>query len=75
MWPTSIRGINDLPEPEKIAIYRMLLPEWLFAQYGIDYETMTYEGQPVVRIRCPKGHTPSKSPSSAEQLILIRCSI
>lgn len=55
MLPTSIRGINDLPEPEKIAIYRMLLPDWLFTQYGVDRETLTFEGQPVVRFRCPQG--------------------
>jgi hypothetical protein len=55
MWPTSIRGINDLPEEDKIAIYRTLLPEWLFSQYGIDPDTFTFEGQPVVRFRCPKG--------------------
>lgn len=55
MWPTSIRGINDLPEEEKIALYGTLLPDWLFTQYGIDRETLTAEGKSVVRFRCPKG--------------------
>jgi hypothetical protein len=44
-----------LPEAEKVALYRTLLPDWLFTQYGIDPETLTFEGKPVVRFRCPQG--------------------
>jgi hypothetical protein len=54
-WPTSIRGVNDLPDAEKIAIYKTLLPEWLFTNYGVDRETMTVDGQKVVYFRCPRG--------------------
>ncbi len=53
--PDSILGINALPEAEKIAIYRALLPEWLFTDYGINRETLTVGGQQVVQIRCPAG--------------------
>lgn len=53
MFPSSIREINDLPEDEKLAIYRTLLPEWLYTKYQIDRETLTHNGKPVVRFRCP----------------------
>lgn len=55
MWPTSIRGINQLPEDEKLAIYRTLLPDWLFDEYGYDRETLTREGLPVIHFRAPAG--------------------
>lgn len=54
-WPHSIREINNFPESEKYAIYETLLPDWLFTDYGIDRETLTFEGYPVVRFRCPNG--------------------
>lgn len=54
-FPDSIRGINDLPEDEKTAIYRTLLPEWLLRRYGIDFDTLTNDGLPVMRLRCPSG--------------------
>src|SRR5512145_2585580 len=53
-WPSSIREINDLPDVQKQAIYKTLLPEWLFSEYGVDSETLTIDGQPVVQMRCPK---------------------
>lgn len=52
-WPASIRGINNLPDDEKIAIYRTLLPDWLYTQYGIDPDTLSYEGKRVVQFRAP----------------------
>jgi hypothetical protein len=48
MWPHSIREINNLPEDEKRAIYGTLLPDWLFSDYGVDRETWTRNGYPVV---------------------------
>lgn len=54
-WPSSIREINDLPEDQKRNIYRFLLPEWLFTNYGVDYDTLMVDGQPAVHFRCPKG--------------------
>jgi hypothetical protein len=65
-WPTSIREINDLPERDKIAIYRTLLPEWLYINYGLDPDTLTVEGQPVVQFRFPRG-------SRAFELSVKRC--
>ncbi|MBZ0291458.1 MAG: hypothetical protein K8L99_02725, partial [Anaerolineae bacterium] len=53
--PSSIREINQLPEQEKEAIYRTLLPEWLFTDYSIDRETLTFQGFRVVQFRCPEG--------------------
>ncbi|MEO8607673.1 MAG: hypothetical protein ABI690_07330 [Chloroflexota bacterium] len=55
MWPTSIREINDLPEQEKRFIYKTLLPEWLFVNFGMDREMLTIDGQLVVQFRCPQG--------------------
>jgi hypothetical protein len=54
-WPNSIREINSLPEPEKQAIYRTLLPDWLYTRYSVDPETLTVNGQSVVSFRCPHG--------------------
>ncbi len=65
-WPESIHGINALPEPEKVAIYRTLLPEWLFTEHGVDRERLMVGGQPVVQIRCPAG-------SRAFEISVYRC--
>lgn len=54
-WPDSIRAINDLPAPQKRAIYRTLIPDWVFAQFDIDYDTLTVGGHQVVYFRCPSG--------------------
>jgi hypothetical protein len=55
MYPHSIREINNLPDAQKIAIYRTLLPEWLYSTYIIDRETLTADGKKVVQFRCPPG--------------------
>lgn len=55
VWPAALQGINSLPDGQKLAIYRTLLPEWLFHDFGIDPETLTVEGERVVRFRCPPG--------------------
>jgi hypothetical protein len=55
MYPNSIREINNLPEAEKVNIYRTLLPEWIFSTYVIDRETLTADGKKVVHFRCPPG--------------------
>lgn len=52
-WPNSIRGINNLPDEEKWAIYGALLPEWL-AQYNLDGMSSN-DGFPNVIFRCPSG--------------------
>ncbi len=54
-WPNSIREINNLPETEKREIYKTLLPDWLFINYGVDRDTLMIDDQPVVRFRCPHG--------------------
>ena len=63
-WPTSIRGINSLPDEQKQAIYRTLLPDDLLKQYGIDLENPG-DYQPIVTF-----HTPPKS--RAMELIVKR---
>lgn len=54
-WPNSIREINLLQQPERDSIYRTLLPDWLFTQYGLDRESLTVDGQRVVQFRAPSG--------------------
>jgi hypothetical protein len=54
-WPTSIREINDLPETEKMQIYKTLLPDWLFSKYKVDQVHLTLDGVRVVHFRCPPG--------------------
>jgi hypothetical protein len=54
-WQSSIFEINRLDEPDKQALYRTLLPDWVYTNYGIDRTTLTAEGKPVVRFRCPSG--------------------
>lgn len=54
-WPNSIREINSLPLEAKEAIYRTLLPDWLFTQYGIGRKTLAVDSQQVVQFRAPSG--------------------
>lgn len=55
--PHSIREINGLPDQEKHNIYKKLLPDWLFTEYGIDKKTLriAVDNQPIVTFRCPAG--------------------
>ncbi|QPC81211.1 hypothetical protein G4Y79_16035 [Phototrophicus methaneseepsis] len=55
IWPSSIRDINELEDDQKQAIYAHLIPEWVFADYGIDPETHTRNGHRVIHFHCPKG--------------------
>jgi hypothetical protein len=55
IWPSTLREINDLPEPQKLGIYRTLVPEWVFARFGVDRQTLTVDGKPAVEVRCPPG--------------------
>jgi hypothetical protein len=54
-WRSSIFEINRLEEDSKLAIYRTLIPEWVYSDYGVDPKTLTTEGKSVVRFRCPTG--------------------
>lgn len=47
--PGTIREINDLPRPEKQAIYRSLIPGWVYSMFDID------PTGDLVRLRCPAG--------------------
>lgn len=55
--PSSIREINELPDQDKHQIYRRLLPDWLFTEYGIepDAAQTNLHDTPVVTFRCPTG--------------------
>lgn len=54
-WPHSIREINDLSDAEKCAIYKTLIPSWIFDQFEIDRETLSINGKTAVKLRCPHG--------------------
>lgn len=47
IWPSSIRGINDLPLEQKRAIYRTLVPDWVFPRFSISEDD--------VIMHCPSG--------------------
>lgn len=54
-YPSSVRDINALPYEEKYALYSSLLPDWLFADFGINPQTHVYQGHQVVSVLCPQG--------------------
>lgn len=47
-WPHSIREINDLPTPQRHAVYRTMIPTWIFEKFGIDPQTGMLDGVAVV---------------------------
>ncbi|WP_119072941.1 hypothetical protein [Aggregatilinea lenta] len=53
--PHTVREINDLPNDDKLAIYRALVPEWVFPMFGIDRDSYSVRGERVVHVRCPSG--------------------
>ncbi len=53
--PHTIREINELPEADKHAVYKGLLPQWVFEQYGIDANNPEERrNPPIIYFRCPK---------------------
>lgn len=54
-YPRSIREINSLSESEKVEIYRSLIPQQIFTDFGIDGQTFIKDGHKVVWFRCPSG--------------------
>jgi hypothetical protein len=54
-WPGTIREINDLTLSEKHAIYRTLVPDWVFPRFGINPDTYSANGTRLIHFRCPTG--------------------
>ncbi len=54
-WRSSIFEINRLTDEAKLAIYRTLIPEWVYQECGVDRTSLTVEGKSVVKFRCPSG--------------------
>ena len=48
VWPTSIREINSLPDAQKRAVYKTLLPDSILQLYGLDLENHS-----VITLHCP----------------------
>lgn len=52
----SVREINRLPEPDRLAVYRTLIPDFLLERYGIDPVTLCDAmGRPLVRVEATPG--------------------
>ncbi len=51
--PNSIRDINKLPTEEKQAIYRTIIPDWVWVDFVIDPATAADHGH--IRYLCPAG--------------------
>ncbi len=54
-WPSTFREINDLPEDQKSAIYRSLVPAWMCDMFDIDPVTLAGDTGPLFCLRCPAG--------------------
>ncbi len=54
-WPGSIREINDLAQDRKYAIYRTLIPNWVYPMFEIDPDTVIFQAGTEIVIRCPSG--------------------
>jgi hypothetical protein len=55
--PHSGAAINDLPLPEKLAIYQRFIPHELLSQFGIADDFRDSVGRPLIRAACAPGST------------------
>lgn len=55
MTPSTIAGINRLPEPEKRAIYTRAIPPELFKRFNLDPQKLREPGSEYLKMRCPEG--------------------
>lgn len=53
--PSTIMGINLLPEEEKRAIYTRVIPGSLFARFNLPKTLIDKDGNDLVKIRCSPG--------------------
>lgn len=52
----SISQINDLPNDQKLSVYRRLVPQEVLQRFGIDHETLSDSaGRPLLDIECFPG--------------------
>ncbi len=57
MTPPSIAAINQLPDPEKIAIYRRFIPPALLERFQIPASLKDERGRELATFRCAVGST------------------
>jgi acetoin utilization protein AcuC len=55
MHPSSISGINRLPDAEKRDIYKQIIPVEINERYQIDPAFFDPQGQDLIRLNCPPG--------------------
>jgi hypothetical protein len=55
MTPSTISGINQLPEHEKRAIYARVIPPELFNRFDLDRERLLDPESRYLKLNCPKG--------------------
>lgn len=51
VFPESIRAINGLPDDDKHAVYRTLIPKWIAAEYAVVLD----ETSDQIHYMCPQG--------------------
>ncbi len=56
MSPSTIGGINNLPDPEKIEIYRRIVPIELIDHFGLSPSLMDEQGNSLLRLKCKPGN-------------------
>lgn len=57
MDPHSIAAVNQLPEPDKLAIYRKFIPLPLLERFGIRGDLTDGRGRSLATFRCAPGST------------------
>jgi hypothetical protein len=60
MPPSTISGINLLPEPEKRAIYARMIPPVLLERFGISPTLRDNQQHDLLELNAPKGSTTSE---------------
>jgi hypothetical protein len=55
MPPSTISGINRLPEPEKRAIYTRIIPPDLINRFNLDPQHLLEPDSQYLKLHCPKG--------------------
>jgi len=56
MNPSTISGINILPEPQKIEIYQRVVPPELIDHFGLSPDLIDGDGNSLMRLKCKPGN-------------------
>ena len=67
MAPSTIMGINNLPDAQKREIYARLIPQPLISRFNLNQEFIDKDGQQLLFLRCREG-SPSLEISLKHQI-------